>query len=174
MLIIDSARPHLNEETIKLLRRKSVVVAVIPAGCTVYLQVLDVSIFSVFKRHYTDAAEEFLEHDGRRNNVKLTASESRILCTRLTTTAWRRTIETCNFKEEFRRIGYIWTDDSPVTPRTLPGFVYDPLLTIPDMSMLPDEESRRIETEAKEAHLSSKTSQNEKKKQTTLRDFWKK
>ena len=174
MLIIDSAHPHLNEETIKLLRKKSVVVAVIPAGCTMYLQVLDVSIFSVFKRHYTDAAEEFLQHDGGRNKVKLTASESRILCTRLTTTAWRRKVKTCNFTEDFKRVGYTWTDDSPLTLRTLPGFVYDPLLTTPDVSMLPDGESRRIETEAEEAHSSSKSNQSETKKQTTLRDFWKK
>ncbi|CAF4164128.1 unnamed protein product, partial [Rotaria magnacalcarata] len=35
--------------------------------------------------------------------------------------AWRRTVKSVNFKEEFKNIGYIWTDNSPVSPRTLPG-----------------------------------------------------
>ncbi len=107
MLIIDSVGSHLNPETIRRLRQKSVVVAVIPTGCTMYLQSLDISIFSIFKNHYTDAAEEYLEQNGPRNKIKLSASQSRILCTRLTRTAWKRTITTINFKEEFKHIGYI-------------------------------------------------------------------
>ncbi|CAM4989709.1 unnamed protein product [Rotaria socialis] len=83
MLIVDSANSHLNPETIRHLRKKSVVVAVIPTGCTMYLQALDISIFSTFKNHYTDAAEEYIEQNGPRNKIKLTALQSRILCTRL-------------------------------------------------------------------------------------------
>ncbi len=105
---------------------KSIVVAVIPTGCTMYLQSLDISIFSIFKNHYTDAAEEYLEQNGPRNKIKLWASQSRILCTRLTMTAWKRTINTINFKEEFKHIGYIWNDNSSISPRTLPGYTFDP------------------------------------------------
>jgi hypothetical protein len=126
MLIVDSADSHLNPETIRLLRQESVVVAVIPTGCTMYLQSLDISVFSTFKNHYTDAAEEYIEKNGLRSKIKLYASQSRILCTRLTMTAWKRTIATINFKEEFKNIGYIWMDNSLVSPRTLPGYTFDP------------------------------------------------
>ena len=75
MLIVDSANSHLNQETLRILRKKSVVVAVISTGCTMYLQSLDISVFSTFKKHYTDAAEEYLERNGPRNKIKLTASQ---------------------------------------------------------------------------------------------------
>ncbi|CAF4165065.1 unnamed protein product [Rotaria magnacalcarata] len=69
MLIVDSANSHLNREKLRILRKKNVVVAVIPTGCTMYLQSLDISVFSTFKKHYTDAAEEYLERNGHRNKI---------------------------------------------------------------------------------------------------------
>ena len=90
-----------------------------------YLQVLDISIFSVFKKHYNDAAEEYLDLNAPRSKIELTKSQSRILCTRLTITAWRRTITKVNFKEEFKRIGCIWKDESPVSPRTVSEYKFD-------------------------------------------------
>ncbi|CAF1455168.1 unnamed protein product [Rotaria sp. Silwood1] len=75
---------HLNADVICDLRKKRVVVAIIPKGCTMYLQVLDVSVFSVFKNHYDAVVEEYIDHNGPRSKIKLTASQSRILCTRFT------------------------------------------------------------------------------------------
>jgi hypothetical protein len=178
MLIVDSAGCHLNPEIIRLLRKKSVVVAVIPTGCTMCLQSLDISIFSTFKNHYTDAAEEYLEQNGPRSKIKLSASQSRILCTRLTMTAWKRTIATVNFKQEFKHIGYIWTDNSPVSPRTLPGYTFDPSTINLPLSKIDEENDeeneRRIETQAKLAENQSKRLSNQKNQQKTLAYFWKK
>ena len=67
LLIIDSANSHLNPNSARNLRQKSVVLAVIPKGCTMYLQALDVDIFSTFKHHYSEGADEFLEKNGPRN-----------------------------------------------------------------------------------------------------------
>jgi hypothetical protein len=178
MLIVDSADSHLNQETIRLLRKKSVVVAVIPTGCTMYLQSLDISIFSTFKKHYTDAADEYLEKNGPRSKIKITAAQSRILCTRLTITAWRRTMTSINFKEEFKNIGYTWVDDSCVSPRTLPGYSFDPTTVDFPSSQIDeeddDEEERQIEIQAKLAENHDKRLSNQNNKQTTLAHFWKK
>ena len=176
MLIVDSAGAHLNPETVRRLRKKSVVVAVIPTGCTMYLQSLDISIFSTFKNHYTDAAEEYIEQYGPRNKIKLTASQSRILCTRLTMTAWQRTQVSINFKEEFKNIGYIWTDNTPISPRTLSNYTFDPatidfpLLHV-DESEDDDEEQQQIATQAKLAEDQDKELSNQKNKQLKLTHF---
>ena len=90
------------------------------------MQLLDTLVFSNFKSHYFDAAEEFLEANGPRSQLKLSASQSRIICTRLTWEAWIRTLNSLEIKQGFTDIGYIWTDNSIVSPRTLPGYSYDP------------------------------------------------
>ncbi|CAF4320639.1 unnamed protein product, partial [Rotaria sordida] len=58
--------------------------------------------------------------------MKLTAKQQRILCTRLISTAWIRTQKSFDFEHAFRDIGYTWVDESPVSVRTLPGFIFDP------------------------------------------------
>jgi hypothetical protein len=176
LLIVDSVQTHLNPESIRLLRQKSVVIAIIPTGCTMYLQVLDTSIFSVFKKHYNDAAEEYLDLHAPRSKIKLTASQSRILCTRLTITAWRRTISKVDFKEEFKRIGYTWEDDSPVSPRTLPGYTFDPKTVdfSSTQSSTNDDEQRRIATQAHLADNELKMISSQSNRQTTIDHFWKK
>ncbi|CAF1019342.1 unnamed protein product [Adineta ricciae] len=160
MLIVDSAGSHLNPETIRSLRKKSVVVAVIPTGCTMYLQALDVSIFSIFKNHYTDAADEFIERNGPRSKLKLTASHSRILCT-----------------QEFTNIGYIWKDNTPVMPRTLPNYTFDPDKVNSQLTSIDqtdnDDEERQIEIQAKLANEHDKTLLNQQNKQLKLNHFWK-
>ncbi|CAF4260009.1 unnamed protein product [Rotaria sp. Silwood2] len=92
LMIADSANPHLNADVIRDLRKKRVVVAIIPKGCTMYVQVLDVSVFSVFKNHYDDVVEEYVDHNGPRT---------------------------------FQNIGYIWSDNSPFSLRTMPGSTFD-------------------------------------------------
>lgn len=140
-----------------------------------YLQVLDVSVFSTFKKHYTDAADEYLDANGSRGKIRLTASQSRILCTRLTMTAWRRTLNRVNFKEEFQNIGYTWLDDSPVSPRTLSGYSFDPATIASSSRQLDqDTEQTRIETEAKIAEEHARKILVQTKTQTTLDEFWKK
>lgn len=179
MLIVDSANSHINPEVVRHLRKKSVVVAVIPTGCTMYLQSLDISIFSTFKNHYTDVAEEYIEQHGSRRKIKLTASQSRILCTQFTMMAWERTKASFNFKEEFENIGYIWTNNKPVSPRTLPNYTFDPS-TIDSPLLQLDEsdednvEQQRIAMQAKLAEDQDKESSNQNKKQSKLTDFWKK
>ena len=175
MLITDSANSHLNTDTIRRLRQKSVVVAVIPKGTTMYLQVLDVSVFSVFKQHYYDVAEEWIDANGPRNTIKLSASQSRILCTRLTKSAWLRTLKSVDMKKAFDDIGYTWKDSSPTYLRTLPGFCFDPSivdLTVASPSQNKDED--KIGREAEEAKRKSDAQKRMKTqaKQSTLRDFW--
>ena len=116
LFITDSANSHLNTDVIRSLRQKRVVVAIIPKGCTMYVQALDVFVFAVFKKHYDDVAEEYVEQNGPRGKLKLTASQSRILCTRLTWSAWIRTLKSIDFEKSFRDLGYTWIDDSIVSP----------------------------------------------------------
>ena len=70
LLIVDSAGSHLNPDLINDLRTKRVVVPVVPKGCTMYVQVLDVSVFAVFKNHYDDVVEEFIDKSGSRCKIK--------------------------------------------------------------------------------------------------------
>ncbi|CAF3334647.1 unnamed protein product, partial [Rotaria sp. Silwood2] len=106
LFIADSSNTHLDEASIRLLRNNNIVVAVIPKGCTMYIQALDAYVFSIFKNHYYDCSEEYIEKAGGRSKIKLTASQSRILCTRLTLAAWNRTLDSIDFKKSFREIGY--------------------------------------------------------------------
>ncbi|CAF1428919.1 unnamed protein product [Rotaria sordida] len=126
LFIIDSANSHLKPEIIQNLRKKNVVVSIIPKGCTQYLQLLDTSVFSVFKNHYQAAANEYIDNYTSRSKIKLTAKQKRILCTRLISTAWIRTQKSFDFERAFLDIGYTWIDESPVSIRTLPGFLFDP------------------------------------------------
>ncbi|CAF5006235.1 unnamed protein product, partial [Rotaria sp. Silwood1] len=75
LLIIDSANSHLKPEIIQNLRKENVVVSIIPKGCTQYLQLLDTSVFSVFKNHYQAAANEYIDHYTSRSTIKLTAKK---------------------------------------------------------------------------------------------------
>ena len=51
LFIIDSSNTHLNEVTIRLMRKERVVVTVIPKGCTMHIQSIDVHVFSTFLKH---------------------------------------------------------------------------------------------------------------------------
>ena len=45
--------------------------------------------------------------------------------------AWARTVKNFDFNRAFMDIGYTWIDDSPISPRTLPGFSFDPTTVLP-------------------------------------------
>ncbi|CAF3774267.1 unnamed protein product [Adineta steineri] len=66
---------------------KMVVVSIIPKGCTQYLQVLDTSVFSVFKNHYQAAFDEYIDRYRSCSKVKLSAIEEQSICARLTCAA---------------------------------------------------------------------------------------
>jgi len=74
-------------------------------------------------------------------------------------TAWRRTINAVDFKKGFEDIRYTWEDDSPVSPRTLPGYTFDPTtLDVPssETEEEKDEEENQIEIQAKSAEEETK------------------
>ncbi|CAF2830669.1 unnamed protein product [Rotaria sp. Silwood2] len=108
------------------MRNKSVSIAVIPSGCPQYIQLLDVHVFSAFKNNYYDCAEEFLEINGPRSKLKLSASQKRILCTRLTAAAGTRTVKSIDFPKAFRSLGYTWSDKSIIQPSHIPWYKFDP------------------------------------------------
>ena len=172
LFITDSANSHLNSDVIRALRQKRVVVAIIPKGCTMYVQALDVFVFSVFKQHYDDVADEFIEKNGPRGKLKLTASQSRILCTRLTWSAWLRTLKSIDFEKSFQDLGYVWVDNSVVSPRTMPGYTFDPVSDDCPISTPDDEEENRIDKVATEIAEQQKTLLSTKK-QLTLTNMWK-
>jgi hypothetical protein len=126
LFVTDSCTSHLEPDIINDMKKKRVVVAVVPGGCTMYVQVLDVAIFSIFKNNYENIAEDYIEKHGPRSNIKLTASQSRILCTKFTWSAWELTLSNIDIAKAFRDIGYTWTDDSPVSLRSMPGYTFDP------------------------------------------------
>ncbi|CAF1213314.1 unnamed protein product [Rotaria sordida] len=177
LMIADSANSHLNADVIRDLRKKRVVVAIIPKGCTMYVQVLDVSVFSVFKNHYDDVVEEYIDHNGPRSKIKLTASQSRILCTRFTWSAWLRTLKTIDFRKAFRDIGYVWSDDSPFSLRTMPGYTFDPSSADWVSSMNDENDTEdRIDIVADKASEQQQHTQSlaTRSKQLTLFNMWKK
>jgi hypothetical protein len=84
-------------------------------------------VFSVFKNHYNECDEEYIKKGDDRWKIKLTPPQSRILCTRLTSAAWKRTPTSIDFSKSFRDIAYTWKDNiTPVKSHTLPGYIYDP------------------------------------------------
>lgn len=157
------------------MRTKRVVVAVIPKGCTMYVQILDVSFFSVFKNHYDDAVEEYIDNVGSRNKIKLSASQSRILCTRLTWSAWLRTLKSVDITKAFQDIGYTWADNSPISLRSMPGYSFDPLVA-DGVSSVDDDCDRddRIDLAAKDAALKQKEQSQSTSTQLTITNMWKK
>ena len=134
-------------------------------------------MFSVFKKHYYDVAEEWLDLNGPRSKVKLSCSQSRILCTRLTKSAWSRTLKSIDFKTAFREIGYTWQDNSPIYSRTLAGFCFDPssMHSTLDSSLdIADEE--KIERDAEAANKETAgalVNWKNRGKQTKLGEYWK-
>jgi hypothetical protein len=111
MFITDSCSSHFTEDVKALFKKHSVVLGIISDGIIQYIQVLDVSVFSVYKIHYLNVVEEWISVNGPRSTIKLTSSQQRILCTRLASTAWARTLQSVNFSQSFRDLGYTWVDN---------------------------------------------------------------
>ena len=174
LFITDSSSTHLNEETIRLIRQKRVVIAIIPGGCTMYIQALDVYVFSAFKHHHYECAEEWIERNGGRSKIKLTAAQSRILCTRLVSAAWSRTLKSIDPLAFFLELGYVWKDDSIVRPRSLPGYCFDPTKVDYMANKDPNvDDDQRIDEEARRATEQHQRNLLVNVKQRTLLDLWK-
>lgn len=174
-MVVDSANSHLDSQIIDDLKKKRVVVAVVPKGCTMYAQILDVSFFSVFKNHYDDVVEEYIDQHGSRSRIKLSASQSRILCTRFTWSAWSRTLKSVDVSKAFRELGYTWIDDSPVSIRTMPGYTFDPTSVACLSSMNDDYDTDdRIDIVAKEISEQQKQKTQLTLAQLTITDMWRK
>jgi hypothetical protein len=168
MFITDSCSSHFTEDVKTLFKKNGVILGIIPGGITQYIQVLDVSVFSVYKTHYHEAAEEWIEANGPRCTIKLTASQQRILCTRLASTAWKRTLKSVNFSQSFRDLGYTWIDSSVVTIKSLPCYSFDPE-SINFGNDIEDESNSVEETNEVSVEEPVKAL-----KQSTLFSFWKK
>ncbi len=179
-MIADSINSYLNADVILDLRKKRVVTAIVPKGCTMYVQVLDTSVFSVFKHHYDNVVEEYFDEYGPRSKVKLTASQSRIICTRFTWSSWVRTFKSVDFLKAFKNIGYIWTDDSPISLRSMPGYTFDPT-SVDCLSLMDDDYDNedRIDIVAEEASDQQQQQRTNTQlistqtKQLTLTNVWK-
>jgi hypothetical protein len=97
--------------------------------------------------------------------------QSECIYTELISTAWIRTKNSFDFERAFYDIGYIWFDQSPVSIRTLTGFVFDPL-TVTD-PIIDDNKETDNYNEDTDVHI-LKVSTNNKMKQLSLDQFMKK
>ncbi|CAF1522407.1 unnamed protein product [Rotaria sordida] len=168
LFITDSCNSHLNDNLTKKMRDNGVCLAIIPKGCTQYIQLLDVHVFSAFKNHYYDCAEEYLELNGPRLKLKLSSSQKRILCTRLTAAAWYRTLKSIDLQNAFRSLGYTWVDNSIIQPNHISWYKFDPNSIESNQE---EAEDQNHEAECDErTTISTIKIQN---KQLTLKDMWK-
>ena len=178
LFITDSSSTHLHEETIRLMRKQRVVIAVIPKGCTMYIQSLDVHVFSTVKHHHYECAEEWLERNGGRSKIKLTAALFRILCTRLVSTAWSRTLNSIDPMASFLELGYMWSDNSLVRPSSVPGYCFDPInvdyWTDKDPNVVDDQCIEEEEEEARKATEEHNRNLDKNTKQKFLLNMWRK
>ena len=126
ILVTDSYSSHFGQDVKTLLKKNGVVLGIIPGGITQYIQVLDVYVFSVYKAHYCDATEEWVEVNGSRSTIKLTSSQKRILCTLLASTAWKRILQSINFSQSFRDLGDICINNSIVEIKSLLSYSFNP------------------------------------------------
>ncbi|CAM4940944.1 unnamed protein product [Rotaria socialis] len=124
------------------------------------------------------AADEYIDLYSSRSKIKLAAKQQRILCTRLISTAWVRTQNSIDFERAFFDIGYTWIDESPVSIRTLQGFLFDPSTVTSSITDVDDreeqeecrEKKKMVEENKKHSHLSSMKN-NSKLKQLSLDQF---
>ena len=84
--------------------------------------------------------------------MKLAAKQQRILCTRLVSVAWMRTTQSVDFERAFLDIGYTWVDDSPISLRTLPGYIFDPT-TVSTQSSIDGENDDDDESSVQQANV---------------------
>ena len=85
-----------------------------------------------------------------------------------------RTLKSIDPLASFLELGYVWKDNSPVRPLSLPGYCFDP--TTVDYSTNKDPnaaDDQRIEEEARKAKEQHTHNLGKSTKQNTLLDMWK-
>ncbi|CAF3222766.1 unnamed protein product [Rotaria socialis] len=172
LFITDSCKSHLHDDTKKRMRGNGVCLAIIPKGCTQYIQLLDVYVFSSFKNHFYDCAEEFLELNGPRSKLKLTSSQRRILCTRLTSSPWARTLQSIDFQNAFRSLGYTWIDNAIIQPSHIKWYKFDPN-SIESIEAEIDDQNHVVEKQ-QQVIVNANSTMKTQHKQLSLKDMWKK
>ncbi len=91
------------------------------------------------------------------------------MCTRLTASAWSRTLKSINFPEAFRSLGYTWTDNSIIQPNHIKWYRFDPnsiTPSEPDVEEINDNSDHHVHTQY--------PAKNTQQKQMSLIDMWKK
>ena len=131
--------------------------------------------FSVFKNYYDDVVEEYIDQHGPRSRIKLSASKSRIHCTRFTWSAWSQTLKSVDVAKVFRELSYTWIDDSPVSIRIMSRYTCDPTSAdcLPSMDDDYDKDDR-IDMVAEEASKQQKQNTQFTFTQLTITNMWKK
>ena len=101
--------------------------------------------------------------------MKLTSSQKRILCTRLTASAWDRTLKSIDFRTAFRSLGYTWTDNSIIQPSHIKWYKFDPN----SIKFTEEEVDDQIHV-LKEVKKTTNSIDKTQRKQLNLIDMWKK
>ncbi|CAF4366080.1 unnamed protein product [Rotaria sp. Silwood2] len=100
--------------------------------------------------------------------MKLSTSQKCILCTRLTASAWARTLKSINFSKAFRSLGYTWGDNSIVQTSHIQWYKFDPnSMTSKEPEL--DDHDQNSQQQEPIPNLTNKTQH----KQLTLKDMWK-
>ena len=83
LLVMDVATFHCTQSILDLLRESKVIPALIPPGCTSFLQPLDTAINKPFKQWLREAADEYIAEREERFGVfeKWSVSDKRIMTT---------------------------------------------------------------------------------------------
>jgi hypothetical protein len=98
LLVIDQAAFHKTPEILSKLRSHSILLAVMPGGCTSLLQPLNISINKPFKEWLRDEMELILDEYKARDEIASTLRERRIITTQIFCRAWRRLCSTAHRK----------------------------------------------------------------------------
>ncbi|CAF2641010.1 unnamed protein product [Rotaria sp. Silwood2] len=102
------------------------------------------------------------------SKLKLSTSQKCILCTRLTASAWARTLKSINFSKALRSLGYTWVDNSIVQTSHIQWYKFDPnSMTSKEPEL--DDHDQNSQQQEPIPNLTNKTQH----KQLTLKDMWK-
>ena len=96
--------------------------AVVPPGCTMFLQVIDVAYASSLKRHHL---ETFM--DRKLHEQKLSAVEQRTTLGELIAYSHGKVMETLDVARNFKALGYISTHPDHISIKNFPNFRYQQL-----------------------------------------------
>lgn len=118
LVILDSAKSHVTPSVVTAMWGKSLPAAVIPAGCTSWLQWVDTHCAAVYRSKHTENFRPFAQS-------KMTAAVKRRLVARLVADSFPAVLG--NLPREFETLGY--TDPSKAKIRNIEYTFQTPVLT---------------------------------------------